>query len=518
MSRATPAAGGGRSSVRGGGTPNSRDAASESAQRSAVAGLASPGTPRMPLRSSTDEVELDSRFAAVDDNVDSFGEGALLGMPLHSDSPLQRFVLPLAYLFCSVLLLLTTSGRAPVFSEALGFGPLLRRETDLVGNVTHHLRNEVKPLLAELDANQLKLGSVNRDLEVLYGKADALAADQSRVAGRFIEAHKKVDALLHHKAPIDPDALREHVRTATVEMDELKLHAAELESLLRGKLNDFAKILSDKTGRSKDPSSYDKRQLSAERYFFKRWIEQAYEAIRPDASEFVPQDAADALVKSYVRTFSEAECSGLHDFAQLKNGAAVVDALTSATYRPPPLPGAWLWAPLQSLSGGGGAAEAGAGATYPPFGVSAGVALSKGTEPGQCWPMVGGAGKLTVQLANSVAPSSVTIMHVPPALSPNGDVTSAPKAFKVFAYDESSSSPTPANSNTTSGPKPPPKKVELISSSFDAGQGCMIFPLKRASFPVRRVTLEVFSNHGRGDLTCLYRFMVHGEPFSSLVG
>ena len=156
LSRATPAAGGGRSSVRGGGTPNSRDAASESAQRSAVAGLASPGTPRMPLRSSTDEVELDSRFAAVDDNVDSFGEGALLGMPLHSDSPLQRFVLPLAYLLLCAAPPDHIGARAGILGGAW-LRPLLRRETDLVGNVTHHLRNEVKPLLAELDANQLKL-------------------------------------------------------------------------------------------------------------------------------------------------------------------------------------------------------------------------------------------------------------------------------------------------------------------------------------------------------------------------
>ena len=74
LSRTTPlqVMGGGR-----GQTPNSRDAASESAQRSAVYASGGSGgrlTPpsysstRMPLRPSNDEVELDSRFAAVDDN------------------------------------------------------------------------------------------------------------------------------------------------------------------------------------------------------------------------------------------------------------------------------------------------------------------------------------------------------------------------------------------------------------------------------------------------------------------
>ena len=62
------------------------------------------------------------------------------------------------------------------------------------------------------------------------------------------------------------------------------------------------------------------------------------------------------------------------------------------------------------------------------------------------------------------------------------------------------------------------KKVELLAASYDSAAGCMIFPLQRVSFPVRRVALEVSSNHGREELTCLYRFMVHGEPFNSVVG
>ena len=165
--------------------------------------------------------------------------------------------------------------------------------------------------------------------------------------------------------------------------------------------------------------------------------------------------------------------------------------------------------------------------------------------------MAGSAGRLTVDLANTVALESITIMHIHPALAPNGDVSSAPKDFRVFAYEAtpplpsaSSSSAsavdaaasaaaaaaastsaigddlasTTASSSTTAAADAP-RKVEVLSGTFDAAEGCRTFPLaKRLGFPVRRVTLEVVSNHGRGDLTCLYRFMVHGEPFKTVVG
>lgn len=207
----------------------------------------------MPLRAEAgdnyvEEVELDSRFAAVDDNeVSSSSLSYAYGASDSAGAAVARFLLPLLYLLAAFLLLLATSGRAGAVSEAMGFGPknVLRREADLVGNVTRHLAKETAPLLASLGENAALLAAVGGDLDALLAKAGELEAEQAAVAGRFGEAHRKVDALLQQRKPVEPEALRAFVKTATVDMQRLKGSAAELEGLMRGKLGDFAAILTD---------------------------------------------------------------------------------------------------------------------------------------------------------------------------------------------------------------------------------------------------------------------------------
>ena len=148
------------------------------------------------------------------------------------------------------------------------------------------------------------------------------------------------------------------------------------------------------------------------------------------------------------------------------------------------------------------------------------TALTTGNELGECWPMGGTKGKLVVELANLVQVSSVTLMHIHPKLAPKGgDVSSALRTFKVFAYPE------PVEEVEEQGTKTKkklvyPDKVEVVGGTFDKNAGCMTFPVTNplnassggGDGGVRHVELEVLSNHGREELTCLYRFMVHGEP------
>ena len=158
-----------------------------------------------------------------------------------------------------------------------------------------------------------------------------------------------------------------------------------------------------------------------------------------------------------------------------------------------------------------------------------------------------------MELANDLVPSAITLMHIHPKLAPKGDVSSAPKDFVVYGYprvlvggggagpsptsSSSSSSGQHTKNTTTTGyeesqeveidgaaePVAAPTaasssgKVELLRGTFDSSAGCMTFPveLPAASGPapvMRRVELEVLNNHGRSELTCLYRFMVHGKP------
>jgi SUN domain-containing protein 1/2 len=130
------------------------------------------------------------------------------------------------------------------------------------------------------------------------------------------------------------------------------------------------------------------------------------------------------------------------------------------------------------------------------------VAIKKGNEQGECWPMAGTAGSLVVDLANAIHIGSITLMHIHPQLAPNGDVSSALKDFKVWAY-----------------PSDGGERFEIVSGVFDSNAGCGTFPVKGdkvinglVNQPIRQVALEVLSNHGREELTCIYRFMVHGQP------
>ena len=49
------------------------------------------------------------------------------------------------------------------------------------------------------------------------------------------------------------------------------------------------------------------------------------------------------------------------------------------------------------------------------------------------------------------------------------------------------------------------------TATFDRDAGCMTFPVAATGPKLRRIAIEVTSNHGREELTCLYRFMVHGS-------
>ncbi len=52
-------------------------------------------------------------------------------------------------------------------------------------------------------------------------------------------------------------------------------------------------------------------------------------------------------------------------------------------------------------------------------------------HPGQCWAFKGTQGYLVVQLAGEIYPTSFAMEHIPKALSPTGNIDSAPKDFSV---------------------------------------------------------------------------------------
>lgn len=185
---------------------------------------------------------------------------------------------------------------------------------------------------------------------------------------------------------------------------------------------------------------------------------------------------------------------------------------------------------------------------------------------GHCWPMAGAEGRITVRLARPIAISAVTIDHpqlaialdrstaaggsaagaaeasvLPPPLA--GLNNAAPRAFRLYGYTSAGSSSdadhhhhddveghTAGNGTGAAAAGDSTaadaaallrlRRVLLGSFRYDAtGPRTQTFLLPQAQSQTQQeqaqelfshVTLEVASNHGHPNFTCLYRLRVHG--------
>ena len=51
--------------------------------------------------------------------------------------------------------------------------------------------------------------------------------------------------------------------------------------------------------------------------------------------------------------------------------------------------------------------------------------------PGDCWPFQGSQGHVVIRLPEQIWPTAFTVWHISEAVSPSGEVSSAPKEFAV---------------------------------------------------------------------------------------
>ncbi|XP_015251884.1 PREDICTED: SUN domain-containing protein 3-like [Cyprinodon variegatus] len=116
--------------------------------------------------------------------------------------------------------------------------------------------------------------------------------------------------------------------------------------------------------------------------------------------------------------------------------------------------------------------------------------------PGKCWPFGGSKGRISISLPNNVLISHVSLNHIPKRISIHGTISSAPKEFSIYGKKDLESD-------------------ESLLGTFlydEDGDQLQIFKLPdyvTGSF--RYITLQVKSNWGNPDYTCLYGFRVHGK-------
>ncbi|XP_006865241.1 PREDICTED: SUN domain-containing protein 2 [Chrysochloris asiatica] len=193
----------------------------------------------------------------------------------------------------------------------------------------------------------------------------------------------------------------------------------------------------------------------------------------------VTEEQVQRIVDRALKRYSE-DRIGMVDYALESGGASVISTRCSETYETKTallsLFGIPLWYHSQSPR----------------------VILQPDVHPGNCWAFQGPQGFAVVRLSALIRPTAVTLEHVPKSLSPNSTISSAPKDFAVFGFDENLQ-----QEGSLLGKFTYDQDGEPIQTFY--------FQVPRmASYQV--VELRILTNWGHPEYTCIYRFRVHGEP------
>ncbi|XP_004373924.1 SUN domain-containing protein 2 isoform X2 [Trichechus manatus latirostris] len=193
----------------------------------------------------------------------------------------------------------------------------------------------------------------------------------------------------------------------------------------------------------------------------------------------VTEEQVHRIVNQALKRYSE-DRIGMVDYALESGGASVISTRCSETYETKTallsLFGIPLWYHSQSPR----------------------VILQPDVHPGNCWAFQGPQGFAVVRLSARIHPTAVTLEHVPKSLSPNSTISSAPKDFAIFGFDEDLQ-----QEGTLLGKFTYDQDGEPIQTFYFQGP-------TMATYQV--VELRILTNWGHPEYTCIYRFRVHGEP------
>ncbi|XP_047096377.1 SUN domain-containing protein 1-like [Lolium rigidum] len=130
-------------------------------------------------------------------------------------------------------------------------------------------------------------------------------------------------------------------------------------------------------------------------------------------------------------------------------------------------------------------------------------------QPGECFALEGSSGFVEIKLRTGIIPEAVTIEHVDKSVA--YDLSSAPKDFQVSGWYQGLGD---------DSDKQQPTATNLGEFSYDIEKSnAQTFQLDKTTTDaqiINTVRLDFFSNHGQPDLTCIYRFRVHGSEPGSL--
>uniref|UniRef100_H3B4W4 Sad1 and UNC84 domain containing 1 n=1 Tax=Latimeria chalumnae TaxID=7897 RepID=H3B4W4_LATCH len=193
----------------------------------------------------------------------------------------------------------------------------------------------------------------------------------------------------------------------------------------------------------------------------------------------ITEEQARVIVKNALNLYSQ-DKTGMVDFAMESGGGSILSTRCSETYE--------TKTALMSLFG--------IPLWY--FSQSPRVVIQPDIHPGNCWAFKGSQGYLVVRLSLLIYPTAFTLEHIPKALSPTGNISSAPKDFTVYGLEDEYQ-----------------EEGKLLGQYTynEEGESLQTFyVLEETDKAYQIVELRILSNWGHPEYTCVYRFRVHGNP------
>ncbi|XP_074961089.1 SUN domain-containing protein 1 isoform X12 [Phalacrocorax aristotelis] len=193
----------------------------------------------------------------------------------------------------------------------------------------------------------------------------------------------------------------------------------------------------------------------------------------------ITEAQAQIIVNNALKLYSQ-DKTGMVDFALESGGGSILSTRCSETYETKTALISLFGIPLWYFS------------------QSPRAVIQPDMYPGNCWAFKGSQGYLVVRLSMKIYPTAFTVEHIPKALSPTGNITSAPRNFSVYGLDDEYQ-----EDGTLLG--------QYVYD--EGGEPLQVFPvMEKSEHAFQIVELRIFSNWGHAEYTCLYRFRVHGKP------
>jgi SUN domain-containing protein 1/2 len=125
------------------------------------------------------------------------------------------------------------------------------------------------------------------------------------------------------------------------------------------------------------------------------------------------------------------------------------------------------------------------------------VILIPGTTPGNCWPMQGRNGWISIALSRPIIVQSISIEHTSPHIAPNFE--SAPREMSVFGISDNIEQDQ-VFLGTFEYERPGPSNPSTVQTFDIDNQARRVY---------RGVNLTIVSNYGDENYTCVYRVRIH---------